>query len=552
MSQTDPTLISQISKKHRDVVHSILEHDGGNLSRDEFYRRTKEKRMTERGILDTATRYVESLSQVEDIYGCTHEEAEAMVVAAMFKSHLLYRGVARRIMTGDPGELEAALSLSARFDWIDTCYPSRQSGESYPDIWFALHGLAAGDIKVARAILQARCHDSDRGHKPTVLIYDAVESIVMKDRPAQARIAPRIAKCKMPDWFRAILETLQGIIEADSSMVATGLERVLATFRRQQDPLDYEMIISLHAHGLAELAYWVSPKLLAKFEVDRPLPWDRAYYHWLRRKPRTTAYLDLSAYSSLLNRWVHDLEEPDWWHRERESAGENQPMSGSASISEDAGSEESEEVPMPAGCASAILMIRAAAPARRNRACHALELRDIGRREMESVSGSGEEMIPWLKNDLLPSDIRPWVLSVRFKGERWIHCIASRPTLVSVERLASNKDLQVLTANFDPQEDRTVALFFKGGTIAAELTLAGKGDDPLEVLGFKSAVKTKAFLKRCQTVRQAVDGFFAEFDGKSRDLVVVKVKSGLRLMDSDGKAIRATEMDELALTYYAL
>ncbi len=315
MSRTDPTLISQISKKHRDVIHAILEHEGGNLSRDQFYRRTKKQWKTERGSLDTATEYVESLSQIESVYGCTHEESEAMVVAVIYKSRLLERGVARRIMTEDANELEAALSLSARLDWIDNCYPSQPWGESYPDVWIALRGLAAGDIDVARAIFRARRHDSDRGHKPTVLTYDAVEAIVMKDRPAQSAFAPRIARCKMPDWFQAILETLEGIIEADSSLVAAGLERVLATFRRQSDPLDFELIISLHAHALAELAYWVSPKLLAKFDVDRPLPWDRGYYHWLRRKPRSTEYRDLSAYSKLLNRWVHDLEEPDWWHR---------------------------------------------------------------------------------------------------------------------------------------------------------------------------------------------------------------------------------------------
>lgn len=120
MSRTDPTLISQISRKHRDVVHTILEHRGGNLSRDEFYRRTKEQWMTERGTLDTGTQYVEALSHIENVYGCTHEEAEAMVVAVIFGSCLLDRGVARRIMSEDPGELEAALSLSARLDWIRT------------------------------------------------------------------------------------------------------------------------------------------------------------------------------------------------------------------------------------------------------------------------------------------------------------------------------------------------------------------------------------------------------------------------------------------------
>jgi Ankyrin repeats (many copies) len=555
MAQSVSTLMSQISKKHRDVVQKIFKHGGANLSRDEFFQQAKKKSMAEPAVYSTADSwYADRLDNVKTLHGCTDEEAEAMVVAEFYDSDLTARGVARRIMSDDPGELEAALSLQARFDWLNTCYPSRQSGESYPDVWMALKGLAAGDIDIARAIFRTRCHDSNRGHKPTLLIYDAVEAIVMNDRPAQARLVPKIASCKVPDSYRAILEALQGIIEADSSIVAGGLERVLATFRRGQDLLDHETIISFNAHALAELAHWVSPGMLAKFDVDRDLPWDRGYYHWLRRQPRSTAYRDLSDYSSLLNRWVHDLEEPAWWRRKRGSAAKTQSTPGSATVSEDASSEESEGVPLPTDCAPAFLMIRAAAPARRNKAWHALECCDIGRTKMESYRGSAEEMIPWLNQDWfkdwMRSNIRPSLLSVRFKGERWIHCIESRAGLVSVERLASNKDLQVVSAGFEPQENRTVARYYQKGSIAAELVTAGKGGDALEVLSFQSSVTTKAFLKRCQTVRQAIDGFFAAFDAKARELGVLESKGGLRLLNLDGRAVRANELEELAITFY--
>jgi hypothetical protein len=553
MPRTDPTLISQISKKHRDVVHTIYEHRGGNLSKDEFFHRNKEEWMTEPGFIHNTTQYESSLSNIKSLYRCTDEEAEAMVVASIYDSSLPDRGVARRVMTGDPDEMESALSLSARLDWLHRCNPSWQKRQSYPDIWFALRGLAAGDIDVARAIFRTRSHGSKGGHKPTVLIYDAVEAIVMKDREAQASIAPRIAKCNMPDWFRAVLETLQGVVEDDSSIVAAGLERVLATFRRQQDPFDYEMIVSLHAHALAELAYWVSPKLLAEFEVERALPWDRAYYRWLRRKPRSTAYRDLSSYSVLLNRWVHDLEEPEWWRREAETSEKEQPSSGSAAISEseEARGEESERVPSHTDGTRALLMIRAAAPARRNRAAHTLDLLDIGRPKRVGYGpDTGDTMIPWLRTVSTVHKNDPWLLGARFKRESWIHCIASAPELVSVQRLASNKDLHVLTANFDSQANRTVAQLFKNGSIAAEVALAGKGDDSLEVLWFKSSIKTKAFLKRCHTVRHAVDAFFAGFDAKARDLVVETTDS-FKLMAPGRQAIRASELDELGITYYA-
>lgn len=79
---------------------------------------------------------------------------------------------------------------------------------------------------------------------------------------------------------------------------------------------EHEKIIAILVHGLAELAHWVSPGLLAEFDVESPWPWDGAYHRWLHRRNRSTKYRDMSKYSALLHRWIHDLEEPGWWHRQ--------------------------------------------------------------------------------------------------------------------------------------------------------------------------------------------------------------------------------------------
>ena len=189
---------------------------------------------------------------------------------------------------------------------------------------------------------------------------------------------------------------------------------------------------------------------------------------------------------------------------------------------------------------------------RRNQARHATQFRDIGRTEVNSAGPLDAEFmisgsIPrgWIAR------IVPWLISARFKGESWIHCIASIADLVSVERLAGSKELQVLTAEFDPHQNRTLARFFKNGSVAAELAIAGKGKDSLAVLSFKSSVKTKEFLKHCKTARQALNGFFAAFDAKAREIAVLKPGGGLRLLSSDGKAVRVSELDELGMTCYA-
>jgi hypothetical protein len=142
MSQTDRALIHQLSKKHRDLVQMIFEQLGGKFSRDEFFPWRKKKWSTEQ--------YAASLSQIKSLYKCTDEEAEAVMVSDIFNSDLPDRGVARRIIIADPDELESALSLNARLDWIDTCHPSQPWDESYPDVWIALRGLAAGDSRLPK------------------------------------------------------------------------------------------------------------------------------------------------------------------------------------------------------------------------------------------------------------------------------------------------------------------------------------------------------------------------------------------------------------------
>ena len=157
-------------------------------------------------------------------------------------------------------------------------------------------------------------------------------------------------------------------------------------------------------------------------------------------------------------------------------------------------------------------------------------------------------MAPWLKCSDWAAK-QPWLVLARFKGESWIHCIASRPGLVSVERLGLIKELQILTAGFDPGENQTHARFHNKGNIAAELTAAGKANDPLGVHSFKSSVKVKPFLKRCKTVRQAVDGFF-EAKGAVRILTVIEVNGLLELRDALGRAVSAGEPFEIGIRYF--
>ena len=177
---------------------------------------------------------------------------------------------------------------------------------------------------------------------------------------------------------------------------------------------------------------------------------------------------------------------------------------------------------------------------------------DMGRQAVPGGVGPdrAETAVPGLKTYFTGHRL-PWVLLARFKGESWIHCLASSPPPVPAEQLTSSAHLQVLVVSFDPSENQTAARFYKKGSLVAELVAAGRGEAPLEVISFKSSVHPKTFLKRCKTVRQAVDGFCAAVDARLRDLVALKAKGGLELRDLQGKAVGAEELDELDVTCYA-
>jgi hypothetical protein len=114
----------------------------------------------------------------------------AVAVATIYNQDLVRRGLARRICRDDPGELEDALSLATRFEWMECCPPGRPSRDRYPEIWTVFHGLAAGDLDVARAFFGPRPRRLSGGHRATVLIYNAVLAIVTKDHRAQALLRP--------------------------------------------------------------------------------------------------------------------------------------------------------------------------------------------------------------------------------------------------------------------------------------------------------------------------------------------------------------------------
>src|SRR5262249_39778436 len=156
----------------RKLVRSIAGRYCGVLSREQYFRRNKKHWSSEIDKRSGKTLYAILLENIQTSESCTEDEAAAMAIASLYSWELLPRGVARRLIQNDLGELEAALSLGARIAWLQSSLPQRRQADLYPNIWTVFHGLAASDIDVAQAFFGGRGRALTGGHRPTVLIYN--------------------------------------------------------------------------------------------------------------------------------------------------------------------------------------------------------------------------------------------------------------------------------------------------------------------------------------------------------------------------------------------
>jgi len=196
-----------------------------------------------------------------------------------------------------------------------------------------------------------------------------------------------------------------------------------------------------------------------------------------------------------------------------------------------------------------LLLIRHATATKRKDAWDALDALDIDRPETVSFGpDDAQTMLPSLKHEHRIGV--PWLLSVRLAGESWIHCIPSNEKIISVEQIARNKRLHVLASWYDPKEKCTHACLYIKGKRAAELVTAGKGEAVPQVISF-SPSHAKFHPKDSKSVRELLARFFAAVDANLTDLQVRELNGGIELRGASGRPIRAADIEELGITYYA-
>ncbi|HEV7222257.1 MAG TPA: hypothetical protein VGN42_06105 [Pirellulales bacterium] len=307
---TDTSL--QLTTKQREYIQSLLERyrcDADLWAFPDLERKARLSGIDPYSGLNNLDCLRRNLRQQQP--QLSDEECEAMVEMNLLSTDLLERGVARRIAFNMLSDLRAALSLPARMSLRGALRAG--GGGGYTDAWNLLATLAAKDIAVVRRFFEVNNTPlKGPGNRSAILIYNALLAIVTQNEAQQRALLAPLAEQRKPIAVTQPVHTvLGGIISNNSSAVAAGLAQVMKNFRRFTYLFDEGKIICFEAHGLAELALEMNSSLLDTFDVAQGLPWDAAYFEWLRGESSSPVYPELAKKSPLLDKWLNCLEVSD-------------------------------------------------------------------------------------------------------------------------------------------------------------------------------------------------------------------------------------------------
>lgn len=230
-------------------------------------------------------------------------------------------GILRRFTMDSPLELALRLSISARYHWAATQW----NGNNYHEELFRpiLHAIAARDFTAADHLAAI---SPPIVEKPDVRSYGAiftgVRALMQRDRSLLRTAIGTFPKTD-PAYVKSFSTVLQAVADEAPADFATGLNRMLSAYRRYIYNDELYGLIDPHALGLYELCRRFSPTVVADFDVERKLPWDREYFTWSQDVDDLSVHYDVDSIPEVIWPYLLDFEPIPWgpdvlanWHLE--------------------------------------------------------------------------------------------------------------------------------------------------------------------------------------------------------------------------------------------
>ncbi len=224
--------------------------------------------------------------------------------------------VARRITLDDPAELARGLFVTNRFDMLNWGFQF-QACDLVLSL-FAVRDMAAIDHLAERTTVG----ETQYPNHETSLCSKAAEALIKRDFDALRPVIDRLKRKKVSAWMQHKIACLLGIADRQPDQITQGLHGMLDSYqmRRDEDSHSTFMVFNVEAHGLYRLAEWISPDLVAGFDVTQSFPWDAEFHAWVETHEHPLDGLDFRGVAPLLRDAILDLKVPDWWIQTPEAA----------------------------------------------------------------------------------------------------------------------------------------------------------------------------------------------------------------------------------------
>ncbi len=297
----------KLSKEEQSEIVNIMQNKDGYLGIAPCF----EKLIEADKRVDNSVRF-NNLAGALPTWSAEHIRAYIADMPVMLDSsgEWFFRGIARRFALGDAAELGRFASIQARVNWLMW---GNKRVEEDSNVSYVLSALAAKDFSAALRFVETGTFPLIEGDPARKLIYNSVYAILKKDFEYLKSLVPALSKRSSPAWRGAIHSCLIGIAQQSPDLVAEGIQKSLKLHRRILSLSVLTKTIGFWAHGLFELARWVSPDLVSQFNVEQPLPWDADFQKWARQCDAPLKDISLAHIAPNIHEAIIELRIPSWW-----------------------------------------------------------------------------------------------------------------------------------------------------------------------------------------------------------------------------------------------
>lgn len=300
-------MIATLTKSQRREVDQIMASEDGALSLVEF--------VAQCAAMDRDASMAGLLSYRPDL---AIDKVAAYVECSLMTCSLynwVDRGLARRFSLENTDELQAFISMHSRLARAlnGNVKGPEYADSEYPNVWDVFKGLAIRDVSAAKSFaMSATFPLPARSYFHT--LYNGVFSVLRGDLSTLESLRPRLDPKSAPNWIRAMLRSLVGILDNDPDIVRDSITEVVRGYRRTDQVSDIRKTICFEAHGLYSLCKLVDPLLVQDLNPAAKLPWDTALSDALSRNDEPfTLDADLRFVSQGFHDVIVELQTPTWW-----------------------------------------------------------------------------------------------------------------------------------------------------------------------------------------------------------------------------------------------